>query len=394
VSVKSPYILAGTTTPDASVLHVKVCWDANTTFARVIGTSTVNVCGSAAARNTGIDSGTGGATGTTNDCSVEDNFATPPPAEDPTIYVFDPGGGYPDVNQTINFANGNKTAKHDEVIFALFDGHGTAIDLSSIVFTAPTTISGPNGQSVPLAMITPSDNHGPEASNAKGVGYVVQTLDGAGKVQNYVPGSTRVLISYRLPADAKLKTPTNDHFLYTADLHVNDSQNAGANPPKRCGNASWSFTHDGKITSTCTENSFFGYPPEPSNGTLIAGQAVRSYYVDESPLQAQDISTLPTFGIDFNYTGPDGVKHQILPQSQDPTGGYRVIDPSDSGHRKDKFNSTIEWTVPVTFVNADYSIYLKAYDTDGGTSGHDCGVSTWTLTVQGGTGNGQINLVE
>ncbi|MEY2570780.1 MAG: hypothetical protein QOE63_1130, partial [Acidimicrobiaceae bacterium] len=75
-------------------------------------------------------------------------------------------------------------------------------------------------------------------------------------------------------------------------------------------------------------------------------------------------------------------------------GGWFLVDPSDSAHRKDTYNTTISWTVPLTFTNGDYSIFLKAYDTDNNKPGNDCGVTTWAITVSGGTGNGAINLVE
>src|SRR4051812_25400238 len=40
VDVKSPYVYGGS--PHSDMLHVRVCWNAPTTFARVIGTNNVN----------------------------------------------------------------------------------------------------------------------------------------------------------------------------------------------------------------------------------------------------------------------------------------------------------------------------------------------------------------
>src|SRR4051812_20867935 len=235
VDVKSPYSLGGTTTPDPTMVHVKICWNAPTTFARVIGTNNVNVCGAATAQNTGSGGPSGGSTTPVADCSTEDNFADG--SDNPQIYVFNPGD-YPDTTHVIDFTKGNAIPKNHTDLVVLFDGHGTAIDLTSIVFKAPTTASGPLGQNATLLPVTPNSNHGPESSNAVGQGYVVQTLDNANKVQTYVPGSTRVLISYELPDDSHLKVG-GKNFVYTASLHVNDTENNGASPPVRCGNADW-----------------------------------------------------------------------------------------------------------------------------------------------------------
>jgi hypothetical protein len=373
VDVKSPYFFNGTA--DSTMVHVRVCWNAPTTFARVIGTNNVNVCGAATAQNTGSGGGSGGSTTPVADCITEDNFADS--NDNPQIYVFNPGD-YPDTTHVIDFSKGNAIPKNHTDLVALFDGHGTAIDLSSIVFKAPTTVSGPLGQNATLSQVTPNSNHGPESSNAVGQGYVVQTLDNANKVQTYVAGSTRVLISYQLPDDSHLKVG-GKNFVYTATLHVNDTENAGASPPVRCGNADWTFTHDGKnLTSggsTCGENSFFGFPTEPINGQVVAGTTVvKAFYVDESVIQNHDIS-------DVYWNTHNGVD-----------GGY-TLTASDGAHSKDKFNTTIGWKVPSTLANGNYKIYLKAYDTDNNKAGNDCGVGTWTITVTGGT-SGSVNLIE
>jgi hypothetical protein len=213
-----------------------------------------------------------------------------------------------------------------------------------------------------------------------------------------------VLISYQLPDDAHLKVG-GKNFVYTATLHVNDTENAGASPPVRCGNADWTFTHDGKnLTSggsTCGENSFFGFPTEPINGQVVAGTTVvKAFYVDESVIQNHDISdvywnTQPAnFGIDFNYTNiGTGVTTHIAQSVNNGVDGGYTLTASDGAHSKDKFNTTIGWKVPSTLANGNYKIYLKAYDTDNNKAGNDCGVGTWTITVTGGT-SGSVNLIE
>src|SRR3954454_14906362 len=82
VEVKRPYKL-GSAAADNNLLHVKVCWNASTAFARVIGQNTIQVCGSATAKNT--PPGPGSVTGTTPDCATEDNFADN--TDTPQIYV-------------------------------------------------------------------------------------------------------------------------------------------------------------------------------------------------------------------------------------------------------------------------------------------------------------------
>jgi Putative Flp pilus-assembly TadE/G-like len=405
VEVRQPYAFGADSTQWTKYVHAQVCWNVPTTFARVILTRSVKVCGSATALNTG--SNAGGSTPDVTDCITEDNFADA--SDNPAIYVFQTGD-YPNVGGAINFSKGNALPKNNTDIVALFDGHGTDIDLQSIVFSAPTTVSGPSGQSVTLPLVTPNSNSGPEASNAHGIGYVIQSLDASGKVRAYNPAlypTHRFLISYELPDDAHLKVGGLS-FVYSASLHADDSDNAGANPPVRCGNANWSFTHDGKNLQsgggTCGENSFFGFPPEPTSNNVVAGvSTLKTFYVDESPLQTTDYAAwpgttggpaIPNLGLDFNYTNVGTGETTRIAQSTNSgvDGGY-WFSQSDAAHSKDKYNTTIQWNVPATLSNGNYKIYLKAYDTDNNKPGNDCGVYTWTVTVTGGR-SGTINLVE
>ena len=412
VEVKSPYTLTGYT--GSKLVRVKVCWDAATSFAQVIGTSSVNVCGAATAFNSG-NPGSGGPGGVTTDCSVEDNFEDS--GGNSLVYVFD----NLNIGSTFNPANGNKTAQHDEVLAVVFDGHGTELDPSSIVFMAPTTASGPinppnaSGNVVQLNPVTPNSNNGPGASNAAGQAYVLETLDTTNTIRAYAPltypasAGNRTIIAYKLPSDGSLK-PGGQNFVYNSTLHVNDIQNGAASPPTRCGNADWTFNHDGSFTSTCKENSFFGFAPYPPSNQISAGTTiVQSFYVDESPLENWDYASWPgssgfpanpNFGIDFKYT-LNGVTTRI-PQYDNtihpvgfipnPDNGQYWLTTSDAQHSSDQFNTTINWRVPLTFANGSYNIYLKAYDTDH-PGGGDCGVANWNVTVSGGT-SGQVNLVE
>jgi hypothetical protein len=238
---------------------------------------------------------------------------------------------------------------------------------------------------------------------------VVQSLDAAGKVQPYTAGGTfKVLISYQLPDDSHLKVGGKS-FVYTATLHA--AEVGGGTT--RCGNASWTFTHDGKNLGTAGggtsgENSFFGFPPEPLSGQVATGQELKVFYVDESPMQKDD-TTANAFGVDFNYTNSAGTTSVQIPPSthtgivssvsttasvpnSDDGVGYWFTN-SDSAHSKDKYNTTIHWTVASSLNTADYTIFLKAFDTDQNANvGNDCGIVTWTLHVTGLPGS--INLIE
>lgn len=415
VDVKNPYVFGSDPTKYASYVHVKVCWNESTTFARVIGTNSINVCGAATAFNSG-NGGSGGGTGGTNDCSVEDNFTDS--GGNPVIYVFNPGD-WQDAgsNNVLNLTKGNQTAKNNEILAEIYNGHGTELDTSSIVWTAPTTVSGPtnppvNGNVVQLPRIIPQDNHGPKSGNAHGIGYVLESLDTAGKVHTYDPvtypasAGNLTLIAYQLPDDGHLQVGGHT-YTYVSNLHVNDSQNT-ANPPTRCGNATWTFTHDGNIASACTENSFFAFTPTPASNQIVAGQTIiQAYYVDESPIENIDTANWPgnsgfpaspNFGINLNYT-LNGTTTQVVQYSStidnvnpNPDNGQYWLVTSDAQHTSDHYNTTIKWKVPSTFANGTYTINLKAFDTDH-PGGGDCGIAAWTVTVTGGN-SGSVNLVE
>lgn len=435
VEVKRPYLLPGTSSADNNLIHVKICWDTPTSFARVIGVSSVNVCGTATAKNTPAGGG-GGTSGQTTDCSVEDNAADP--GNGPTSYVFDPGG-YPDENHVVTFANGHKTAKNNEDLVVVFDGHTSDVDLSTITFSAPTNTTGPTGGNASLQRLFPTvDNHGPESPSAHGLKYVVQSLvspvyaaDGtllSGTVQPYAAGGSHItIVSYELPNDGNLGGAAGN-YTFTAKVHVTDSDNAGADPPTHCGNASWTFNHNGSLStggSSCGENSFYGFPALPTDGkvNVKSNPIIQAFYTDESHMQYRDYTdtywnTQPVnAGVDFTYTkAGDPTVHRIAPSTSTgasgwglgliipvaddynlsgttPTvsGGYWFKDPSDPAYKADKFYTTIKWDASA-LTDGNYTINLKMFDTDNNKPGNDCGIMTWTIAVSGNPGD--IRLIE
>jgi hypothetical protein len=398
-----PYVGTGAAAADKSLVHVKICWNTNTSFARVIGRNRFDICGEATAQNTG----TGGAATwqSVADCYAVDNFADA--NEKPSIYVFNPGD-YPAEGSAIDFSKGDAAPKQSQVLSVLFQGLDSPIDVNSIAFNAPTTVSGPTGKSVTLPRIIPTDDKGPESAQAKGIGYTVQDVDSAGLVQPFTADNPTNLwlISYQLPDDAHLKV-NGKSYTFSATLHAADVDGQ----PGHCGNASWKFTHDGKNINTnnggCGENSFLALGQFPSNHQASPGQMVGAYYSDESPLQERDVadaywSTVPlNAGIDFEISGPgftdaNGNAFQIPPSST-TTGGY-VIGPLPSGvTTREKYNNTIEWQLPAKddprWVNgATYTLYMRSYDTDQNKPGNDCGVATWSFVLSGAVG--RIHLVD
>jgi hypothetical protein len=365
------------------------------------------VCGSATAENSAFGVPPGGADEPTKDCYTDDNFATArtaDPPEEPTVYVL-ANTDYPEIGgKPIDFGKDIQTPRHDTILVAWFHNFGADLDPAAITFTAPTTQSGPKGQSVLLPPIEPTDNKGPNSGQAKGIGYVVQSLTSDHRLQRFTPGAgLDVVIAYRVPDDGHLKVDGKT-FTYTAKLHA---QPVNAQPGQ-CGNATWTFTHDGKnVTtggSTCGENSFWAFMPQPSDGKASPGTLVRAFYTDESPMQERDMTdpdpTWPpgdNYGIDFSITDVNGTVHQLNRKSDTNPNGYTTAPSVTPYIGREKFNRTIEYVIPAAdspyaLPNGPYTVYLKAYDTDNNKPGNDCGVFTWTFRLTGSSGD--ISLVE
>jgi hypothetical protein len=312
---------------------------------------------------------------------------------------------------TINFAKGSATPKADQILAVLFNGFDSDLDLSSIKFVAPTNASGPNGTTVTLPLASGGTNLDPESSSAHGIGYTLQSLDAAGKLQPYTVGGTfQVVIAYQLPDDNHLQVNDKD-FTFTSTLHAADKDQ---NPGEDCGNASWIFTHDGKHVSpavgTCGENSFLGNGVFPSTGKAKPGDPVGAYYSDESPIQNRDITDpfwngqAVNAGIDFElsggkFTDPATGKGFQIPQSNGSNGGYTLGAFPSGVPTTDKFSTMIKWILPAAddprWQNGiKYTVFLKAYDTDNNKPGNDCGQGTWSFVLSGATGHGTINLIE
>jgi hypothetical protein len=437
VKVRAPWHTPGSTTDDGSLANTSVCWNNATRFGGVVGVSSIDICGLATARNTGV-SGSAGTTTTTTDCSVEDNFTTP--ADTPTVYYFNSAGDFPGVGALWSSAkpvtNPSTTPlKGGMIVAAVYQSPGSSSGTppspasylpvpSNVTFTGPTNASQTTGLSnytIPLG--NAGTNKKPDDANTKGQKYIVFGIDSAGKVQIYPtaasgnqPNFHMAVVAYMLPDDAHLLhnvagTNPPQEVIYTASLHVVDSDNVDVGGvPVQCGNATWTFTHDGHGTTpgVCGENSFLANGVFPSNGKASPGDTVGAYYSDESTIQAKDVTdpSWPSganFGIDFELSGPgftdsNGDAYQIPPSSSQ-AGGYTLTTllAGQVAH-PDKFNTKISWTLPgpndPRWENGQtYTVFLKAYDTDNNKPGNDCGQGTWKYILTGAT-NGKVVLIQ
>jgi hypothetical protein len=360
VAVTWPYSFGGAA-PTKQYVHVRTCWDSANSLGQVANINFFRICASGTARNTGTPPDDGG-TDPPPDC-LEDVFADP---------VDDSPALIPDAGTTI---------KAGVDIGAHFDGRDSNLDLNSVVFKAPNAA----GQTATLA-------YDPTGKN----GYTLTPAPPAGGP--YAAGKgVKVAIAYTIPAKIPKNDSTGNRIIYKASLHAADlDQASGASD---CGNASFTFTSDGKglpaEPGACGEDSFLAGGLFPSNGVAKPGDPVYAIYVDESPLQkAAYDATLQPFGIQFTLSGP-GWDATGNPVDLTKQSGYSLTDVSGG---KEKYGTRIQFTLPDSskFVNgATYSVFLKAYDTDNNKPGNDCGIGTWKFVIQGGTGSvGGISLVE
>ena len=424
VDVKYPYSLDHVSA-DPNLVHVRVCWSAPTSFGRVIGTNSVNVCGAASARN--IPNTTAQIQKTTKDCAGEDNFLD---NVDETIgqatnFVIKEGD-FPGIGADLDLSKSQtnltpqppiKPSDHI-IVGAVFHGFDSDVDLSKITFVAPTKTSGPNGTTVTLT--NPDKTKGPKDAAVKAVTYSVLSLDATGtkdgKVRAYNPSGVpthNFVIAYDLPTNSQLKLndATGAKIIYDTTLKAYDLDQDHA-PAEDCGNADFQFTSDGSApggTTTCTENSFLANGVFPSNGVATPGTPVGAYYSDESALQNQDKTVNNTiYGVDFEFTDSFGVTHTIKPQGAtpvDPWGFYTLTNMTkgQASWATDTYNTQIQWNLPsdpTVLSDGTFTVFLKAYDTDqhsGGTIGHDCGQAVWNFKTTGFTGQGtqgNVRLVE
>ena len=386
VEVTSPYSFGGAVctgvSPDPCKQYVRVVttWNSPNAFGKVANISLFGISGKATAQNTG--QGTGGSSGNTPpqaDCAGEDNFAK---ADDSPDLI---GPAQPHFGDTVG---------------AHFHGHDSGLDLNSI--TMNLTWTDQNGSH--NTVVGPGDGT---------TGY---------KVSN--KGSNNFDIQYKIPNYPTLAKvdSSNNRIIYTLSLHAADLDSVAGSD---CGNASFTFTWDGKgVTSgSCGENSFLNGGTYPNNTTpvqpsnLSASPPVVSsagaHYSDESAIQSNVSPYLDAGGTDvglyFAISGPGftdpstGDPYQI-PKSSTPgtlhaaDHGFTLTN-DPTGH--DKFNTLINWDLPdksaaLPFGNwvngAQYTMTLKAYDTDNNKPGNDCGQGSWTFTINGATG--RISLIE
>ena len=387
VEVTSPYSFGGATCtgvdpdPCKQYVHVVTTWSSPNAFGKVANITLFGISGKATAQNTGL--GTGGDSGNTPpqaDCSGEDNFAK--------------ADGTPDLIQSSN------PVKFGTNIGAHFHGDDSVLDGNSI--TMNLTWTDQNGSH--NTVIGPGDSH---------TGY---------KINHNPPYPANVDINYVIPNTLTKLDSSGNRIVYTISLHAAD---VDQNPGPDCGNASFTFTWDGKgLTGSCGENSFLNGGTYPNNTTPVTPSdlsatppkisSAGAHYSDESEIQSNVSPYLDSSGTDvglyFAISGPGftdpstGDPYQIPKASHPgtlhptPNDGFTITN-DPTGH--DKFNRLINWDLPDksaalphgNWVNgATYTMTLKAYDTDNNKPGNDCGQGSWTFTINGATG--RISLIE
>ena len=381
IEVTSPFSFGGAVctatdpNPCKQYVHVKTTWNSPNAFGKVANLTLFGVSGNATAENTGQGTGgTGGSTPPTPDCAVEDNFAK--------------ADGTPDLI-------GPSQPHFGDNIGAHFHGYDSVLNAASIVMT-----------------LTWTDQNGAHNQNiGKGDGHTGYQIPNP-------PFPNNVDIQYQIPNTLAKTDSSGKRIIYTITLHAADTDSVNAGD---CGNASFVFTWDGQGIptngSTCGENSFLanGVFPTGTNAVQPA-TPVYALYSDESPIQSHNSPYFGSppgatdVGINFTISGPgftdtNGKAWQI-PQAPAPNTnninaawnqGYSLTPYSGT----DKYSTKINWNLPgktdaLPFGNwvngAQYTVSLKAFDTDNNKPGNDCGQGTWTFTIQGAAG--RIALVE
>jgi hypothetical protein len=121
-------------------------------------------------------------------------------------------------------------------------------------------------------------------------------------------------------------------------------------------------------TTGCTEDSFLNSASPASGSAVDSGSTVSVVYSDESPLNTGGTpgrngvtATAPTLTI-----SPNDVAVPTIDKTPLATG-------------PDKYNVKLSFKVPAA--TGVHTFTLKAYDGDQNKQGGDCGIASWTLTV-------------
>jgi Flp pilus assembly protein TadG len=386
ISVTTPY-----TGPPAfsasSLVNVRACKDVGTSFARIIGVTSVHVCGNATARKVGLAPSPNppGPNDADSPCTV-DAFTTNgyfdkdshlqanPPGMKPTSDASHSGG-----------APGGVTGETQWMGATYWSTTDIDLTIHPPTFTLTNTTTG----SVVVTNTYAGGNTGPV--------FFKQMTSIANQGGAVPPGTFAYDIAWKVPG------ANANNAAYTVSMVVYDSASANFAPNGKCGKAQWNFvkgTPPSNGTTPCGENSFIGTITPAPGAVVHPNDLLTVSYQDESPIYNPTDPTDPN-RIVFKVDGADipqaplgtpstqGPNTSVLPNTQ--TVQYTLKSPTGQS-TSEKYSTDIQYKVPSSMTSGSHSFHLKAYDSDNNKPGGDCGVADWSLNLSGGASN--VELVQ
>jgi|GEM_PF-4521039 len=407
ITITTPYTggpAAFETDGGASLVNVKVCKAVGTSFARIIGITSVNVCGNATARKIGGSTGcTGSNCGTT----------TADPDAPCTVDAFTTNGYFDQSAPDHLQANppGMKATSDNNHSGGAAGGPAAENAWMGATYSSTTDIDLTNNP--PKFVLTNVTSGSTVVSNT-------YTSGNTGPV--YIKRMTTVRgvdVSGSFVYDIAWKVPGGNvnNATYSISMSAYDSTSSSYAPNGKCGKAQWSFTKghppSSGGSSPCipgasgqVEDSFLG-TQFPAAGQVVGpGDTVGATFQDESPVyngtdtpshQIQFIIDKGTSNEIDLTEAPAGTTTSAGPNTLTPTSGtqFSLRSPTTLVHTSEKYSTDIYYTLPASMTNGLHTVYLIAYDTDSNKSGGDCGVGTWSFNLSGGApSSSDVELVQ
>jgi Flp pilus assembly protein TadG len=413
LTVATPYTGGPSAFSADSLINVKACKDVPTSFARIIGVTSVHVCGNATARKVGQNNQCSG-----SGCGTQ----TSDPDAPCTVDAFTQNGYFDKNHQVQNNPKTDATGLNfnNQQMNAVSDSShsggpaGGPIDQGQWVgatYSSTTDIDLTNNP--PKFTLTNTTTGTVVASNTwsnspttGGPIYIkrMTTING----QN---------VSNTFAYDIVWKVPNfpADNSTYTVTMSVYDSTSSSFPPNGKCGKAQWTAVrgHPPVVGgSTCGEDIFLGAvwvidgtTGQKNSGlgaSVKPGDTIGATYQDESPIfnvldtsdpsyadrhiKFMDGSTeIPEDGLvtpPSSTLGPNTV-HQPFTAGT-PTDHFTLTSGSTLMTSREHYSTDIMWKLPPSIANGTHSISLKAYDGDNNKTGGDCGNGAWSISVSGG----------
>jgi Flp pilus assembly protein TadG len=324
-------------------VHVEACWNVPTSFARIMNSNNINVCGKATAINTGAGNGPGGppsSSCTTNEftTTVHNPIGTPGTGED---------------NQNGNGNGGNGGGVQPAVVLSAKYSATAPIDPNSIVFIAPNSLGN-------LVKLTPAQ----------------YTLT--------ITGNTAT-ISYTVPSGLSTATAS----LFATDINGTD-----------CGELAWSSCpvslHDNFIESAgggIADQGMKGTDSDADESMTAAQLADAALIADAddaiSPAPGVAVGPGSTLGATYHdETDISKTKSQLFLGGVTVAPTFTTLTP---GSGANAFIYTMAYTLPISTPNGWNSVLLYFWDADVTATGGDCALAQWAFKF---TGGGAVNLIQ